>query len=430
MPGFGYTPEMQRASMSSSSAGVVQGSTYYLGFDALTHSELRIAGAAPKTAPPAWVDYLHVGGRLVGAFSTTCGASPCVKPGSGFNIAAMSHAAFGAGQLASVTSLTGSVAAASANPNGWGSLPAAIGSGPAGQYYDPWGARRTAVPAPAPPPGSIASSEHRGFIGEEHLDSVGLINLNRRLYDPHLGRFLGADPIAQGFFANPQGLNRYAYAGNTPLSASDPTGLDPFYHTLIHLGAFGPHLNSPDEVATDNPRESTAGTDESRREIELGEFRGGGGIPGVAIPGTNYAGGSAAVNNKQNQDEPNASHDRHHPNPLFMGGDPNQPLVNMDPADHQFLHSILNTFLHRSKYTDEYGNSMSPSQFNKGLDIQQNFSSQERQQAMADFYNKYGNLFPEARDGYFSQFPELNNRVVVPSIGNGGIPSLGTSEDN
>ncbi len=223
--GFGYTPKMQRASMSNSSAGVVQGSTYYLGFDALTHGELRIAGAAPKTAPPAWVDYLHVGGRLVGAFSTMCGASPCVKPGSGFNIAAMSHAAFGAGQLASVTALTGSVAAASATPNGWGSLLAAIGNGPAGQYYDPWCARRIAVPAP--PPGSIASSEHRGFICEEHLDSFGLINLNRRLYDPHIGRFLAADPIAQGFFADPQRLNRYSYADNMPLSASDSSGFDP-----------------------------------------------------------------------------------------------------------------------------------------------------------------------------------------------------------
>lgn len=31
----------------------------------------------------------------------------------------------------------------------------------------------------------------RGFTGYEHLDMFGLINMNARLYDPVLGRFIG-----------------------------------------------------------------------------------------------------------------------------------------------------------------------------------------------------------------------------------------------
>lgn len=30
----------------------------------------------------------------------------------------------------------------------------------------------------------------RGFTGHEHLDGVGLIHMNGRVYDPVLGRFL------------------------------------------------------------------------------------------------------------------------------------------------------------------------------------------------------------------------------------------------
>jgi RHS repeat-associated protein len=34
----------------------------------------------------------------------------------------------------------------------------------------------------------------RGYTGHEHLNQFGLINMNARLYDPLLGRFLAPDP--------------------------------------------------------------------------------------------------------------------------------------------------------------------------------------------------------------------------------------------
>jgi len=63
----------------------------------------------------------------------------------------------------------------------------------------------------------------RGYTGHEQLDSVGLIHMNGRVYDPQLGRFLSADPFVQQP-KNYQSLNRYTYVQNNPLSYTDPSG--------------------------------------------------------------------------------------------------------------------------------------------------------------------------------------------------------------
>jgi len=63
----------------------------------------------------------------------------------------------------------------------------------------------------------------RGFTGHEHLDTVDVIHMNGRAYDPALGRFLGVDPIIQ-FPTNGQSLNPYSYILNNPLAGRDPTG--------------------------------------------------------------------------------------------------------------------------------------------------------------------------------------------------------------
>lgn len=87
--------------------------------------------------------------------------------------------------------------------------------------YDPWGKRRTAdwqnVNA------AITSLVRRGYTGHEHLDEVGLIHMNGRVYDPTIGRFLSADPFVQAPEFS-QSLNRYSYVMNNPLAATDPSG--------------------------------------------------------------------------------------------------------------------------------------------------------------------------------------------------------------
>ncbi len=63
----------------------------------------------------------------------------------------------------------------------------------------------------------------RGYTMHEHLDDFGLINMNGRVYDPLLGRFLSPDNYIQSP-DNPQNYNRYAYALNNPLVYTDPDG--------------------------------------------------------------------------------------------------------------------------------------------------------------------------------------------------------------
>ncbi|QLC67022.1 VCBS repeat-containing protein [Flavobacterium sp. LPB0248] len=63
----------------------------------------------------------------------------------------------------------------------------------------------------------------RGYTGHEHLQSVGLINMNARLYDPKLHRFLQPDNNIQDPF-NTQNYNRYGYVMNNPLRYTDPSG--------------------------------------------------------------------------------------------------------------------------------------------------------------------------------------------------------------
>ena len=53
--------------------------------------------------------------------------------------------------------------------------------------YDAWGKRRHADGSDDPS-GSITSQTNRGFTGHEELDSVGLVHMNGRVYDPLLAQ--------------------------------------------------------------------------------------------------------------------------------------------------------------------------------------------------------------------------------------------------
>ncbi len=63
----------------------------------------------------------------------------------------------------------------------------------------------------------------RGYTGHEHLQGVGLINMNARLYDPKLHRFLQPDNYVQDP-SNAQNYNRYGYCINNPLKYTDISG--------------------------------------------------------------------------------------------------------------------------------------------------------------------------------------------------------------
>jgi len=75
----------------------------------------------------------------------------------------------------------------------------------------------------------------RGYTGHEHLPWFGLVNMNARLYDPALGRFLSPDPYVQSE-CGPQGFNRYSYCLNNPLLYIDEDGEMPLLLAGTLLG--------------------------------------------------------------------------------------------------------------------------------------------------------------------------------------------------
>ena len=80
--------------------------------------------------------------------------------------------------------------------------------------YDAWGKQTVTLNA-------IGLS--RGYTGHEMMTEFGLINMNGRLYDPSIGRFLSPDNYVQEP-GNSQSFNRYSYCLNNPLKYTDPSG--------------------------------------------------------------------------------------------------------------------------------------------------------------------------------------------------------------
>lgn len=97
--------------------------------------------------------------------------------------------------------------------------------------YDAWGrlrnpATQIAYAPDTEPPLFLG----RGYTGHEHLPWFGLINMNARLYDPAVGRFLSPDPYVQAPDFT-QNFNRYSYCLNNPLCYVDQDG--EFWHLII-----------------------------------------------------------------------------------------------------------------------------------------------------------------------------------------------------
>jgi RHS repeat-associated protein len=91
--------------------------------------------------------------------------------------------------------------------------------------YEPFGKRRSAAGALDPDNLLKGVNTDRGYEEHEHLDGLGLIHMNGRVYDPAIGRFTTADPGVP-HPEDMQSYNRYAYTRNNPLAYVDPSGFD------------------------------------------------------------------------------------------------------------------------------------------------------------------------------------------------------------
>ncbi|GAB7108578.1 RHS repeat-associated core domain-containing protein [Streptomyces phaeofaciens JCM 4814] len=95
------------------------------------------------------------------------------------------------------------------------------------RYTKPFGASRGAAGGSWP--------DDKGFLGKPSDTTTGLTQLGARQYDPATGRFLSVDPLLEP--DKPQSLNGYAYASNSPVTNSDPTGMSDGLGGII--GAIG-----------------------------------------------------------------------------------------------------------------------------------------------------------------------------------------------
>lgn len=110
-------------------------------------------------------------------------------------------------------------------------------------YYDAWG-RQTLK--------QNDIGYNRGYTGHEMMTEFGLINMNGRLYDPLLGRFLSPDNYVQ-LPDNSQSYNRYSYCLNNPLKYTDPSG-ELFGIDDLVIGTVGGFANLISNLAAGNVR--------------------------------------------------------------------------------------------------------------------------------------------------------------------------------
>lgn len=100
------------------------------------------------------------------------------------------------------------------------------------RFFDAWGNLKGLVKANGQVVTDVEQLRHiplfldRGYTGHEHLQSVGLINMNARLYDPVLRKFLSPDSLVADP-SNTQSYDRFGYVYNNPLLYVDTDGNEP-----------------------------------------------------------------------------------------------------------------------------------------------------------------------------------------------------------
>ena len=213
---FIYGPEHQRirqtvALTGSGTSAYFAGSTWYLnGEDSLGLSyekEIRANGTIENK------HYVRSGDTVFAMFTSRTGTLNGL-PATSTSYLQQDHL----GSIAAITSETGTVTERLA--------------------YDPWGKRRFITTTPGLPDNLdaiVGLKTDRGYTEHEHLDEIGVVHMNGRIYDPLIGRFMSADPIIQDP-ENLKSFNRYSYVSNNPLFYTDPTGYNAYHDSYSGAG--------------------------------------------------------------------------------------------------------------------------------------------------------------------------------------------------
>ncbi|WP_340385415.1 RHS repeat-associated core domain-containing protein [Streptomyces sp. SS7] len=121
-----------------------------------------------------------------------------------------------AGQTVAVRTDDGKLSFVASDHHGTGELAIEAATGAISQRrFDPYGVQRGSATGVWP--------GEKGFVGGTVDASTGLTHLGAREYDSMIGKFISLDPVID--YTQPQQINGYAYANNSPVTLSDPSGL-------------------------------------------------------------------------------------------------------------------------------------------------------------------------------------------------------------
>jgi RHS repeat-associated protein len=184
--GLLYDPEHARIQQTAP-----EGTTLYLNDPA---SGAMTEHLTATSGMVTWRNYITVDGKIVAERSTT-GSSATVR------YFVLDHL----GSTVALTKEDGTLAESDA--------------------YDAWGKARNPTTGGDDTTCSLPSTQFstRGYTGHEEMPDLCLVNMNARIYDPTIGRFMSPDDVIPDLY-NGQNFNRYTYVDNNPLSYTDPTG--------------------------------------------------------------------------------------------------------------------------------------------------------------------------------------------------------------
>lgn len=223
---FAYDAEHQRVSQAMTVTGMANTTTTIYANDPSSGAQSQRVKVG--SGVPQWVDYVQIDGQIIAQRTVT------YQSGSlwGFEIwnsftwgPPAGGSKWGSFNWGSGTWTGASVAWSYFTLDNLGSVAVISGQGGAVVQrlsYDPWGKRRNSNGTDASC-GTISSGTTRGFTNQEQMPTQCLVNLNARVYDPSIGRFMSADSVVPDPFDG-QSYNRFSYVDNSPLIRTDPTG--------------------------------------------------------------------------------------------------------------------------------------------------------------------------------------------------------------
>ena len=144
---------------------------------------------------------------------------------------------------------------------------------------------------------------HHGCMGHEMLNEFNLINMNGRVYDSVLGRFLSPDKYVQEG-DNSQNYNSYSYCLNNPLKYADPSGNVFVLDDFIAITAMGAMMGAMNAAMSDKPiwKGALLGTASTAATYGIGQLFGVAGSFGHELLRAGAHGLSSGVFNALNGD--------------------------------------------------------------------------------------------------------------------------------